>query len=178
MNRLRPLLFALGLSSLPLGLLFTIAAQDGSPLALRKPDACCPGRVSRLVAGRWQCKRHSVWQWRPQEWASFASGLVGRAFSFDGINGFVDVPDAPALHAVTTAVTVDAWINPQPDSGWFFARRDPLVSEGISMEANGDGYLTTTLQKHKAIHFNCFPCNPHLITMQATLHRSVVSARP
>jgi hypothetical protein len=45
--------------------------------------------------------------------ASFAPGLVGQAFSFDGVNAFVNVADMPALHAVTTAMTV-AWINPQP----------------------------------------------------------------
>jgi concanavalin A-like lectin/glucanase superfamily protein len=78
--------------------------------------------------------------------AVFAPGRVGQAFSFEGVDGFVDVPDTPALHAITTAVTVDAWINPRPDGGWFFARRDPLVSEGVSLEANGDGFLTATLQ--------------------------------
>src|SRR5215472_599678 len=64
--------------------------------------------------------------------ATFAPGLVRQAFSFDGFSAFVKVPDTPALHAVTTAVTVDAWINPQPPPagfGWIFARRDPFVSE-------------------------------------------------
>jgi len=80
--------------------------------------------------------------------ATFAPGLVGQAFSFDGVNAFVDVPDTPALHAITTAVTVDAWINPQvppTGEGWIFARRDPLVSEGIGMAINKDGFLRTAL---------------------------------
>lgn len=81
--------------------------------------------------------------------ASFTPGLVGQAFSFDGVDDFVDVPDTPALHAITTAVTVDAWINPQvPPSGggWIFARRDPFVSEGVGMAIDGDGGLGTQLQ--------------------------------
>jgi hypothetical protein len=81
--------------------------------------------------------------------ATFAPGLVRQAFSFDGVSAFVDVPDTPALHAVTTAVTVDAWINPQPSAaffGWIFARRDPFVSESIGLGINNDGFLFTTLQ--------------------------------
>jgi Concanavalin A-like lectin/glucanases superfamily len=85
----------------------------------------------------------------PTDGATFAGGLVGQAFSFDGINAFVNVPDTPALHAVTTAVTVDAWINPQPPpagNGWIFARRDPFVSEGIGLAITSDGFLWTTVQ--------------------------------
>lgn len=81
--------------------------------------------------------------------ASFAPGLVGQAFLFDGINAFVNVPDTAALHAVTTAATVDAWIKPQPSPaffGWIFARRDPFVSEGVGLAINNDGFLFTTLQ--------------------------------
>jgi len=81
--------------------------------------------------------------------ASFTPGLVGQAFSFDGVDDFVDVPDTPALHAITTAVTVDAWINPQKSrvfDDWIFARRDPLVSEGISLFVNNEGFLVTTMQ--------------------------------
>jgi len=80
--------------------------------------------------------------------ASFLPGLIGQAFSFDGINAFVDVPDTAALHAVTTAASVDAWINPQPSPGffgWIFARRDPFVSEGIGLAIDNAGFLFTTL---------------------------------
>lgn len=89
--------------------------------------------------------------------ATFSPGLVKQAFLLDGIDDFVDVPDSPALHAVTTAFTVGAWINPQvptPPSGagysegWIFARRDPLVSEGFSLWINsdgGDGFLAADL---------------------------------
>jgi hypothetical protein len=82
--------------------------------------------------------------------ATFAPGIVGQAFSFDGVNAFVDIPDRPALHAVTTAFTIDAWINPQPSlqefGGWIFARRDPFASEGFGLQINNEGFLSTQMQ--------------------------------
>jgi hypothetical protein len=44
--------------------------------------------------------------------ASFTSGKVGQAFSFDGINGTVIVPDSTSLR-LTTEFTIEAWINPR-----------------------------------------------------------------
>ena len=41
--------------------------------------------------------------------ATFAAGKVGRAFSFDGDNGMVDVPFNSALN-VASAVTIEAWV--------------------------------------------------------------------
>jgi len=75
----------------------------------------------------------------------FAWGFVGPAFSFDGIDDYVNVPDTPTLHRITTAVTVEAWINPQqlpPGHCCYaavFSRRDPFVSEGFSIELGWDG---------------------------------------
>jgi hypothetical protein len=37
-----------------------------------------------------------------------ATGMVGSAFSFDGTNGFVQIPDSPAFHLAT--LTVEAWV--------------------------------------------------------------------
>lgn len=37
-----------------------------------------------------------------------ASGVVGSAFSFDGTNGFVQIPDSPVFHP--TNLTVEAWV--------------------------------------------------------------------
>jgi hypothetical protein len=44
-----------------------------------------------------------------QNGATFASGKVGQAFSFDGVDDNVVVPDAPSLNPVN-AVTLDAWV--------------------------------------------------------------------
>jgi hypothetical protein len=43
--------------------------------------------------------------------ATFATGKVGQAFSFDGVDDSVVVQDAASLD-ITTGVTLDAWINP------------------------------------------------------------------
>jgi hypothetical protein len=48
--------------------------------------------------------------------ASFASGEVGQAFSFDGINGTVTVPDSSSLR-LTNQLTIEAWINARSISG-------------------------------------------------------------
>jgi len=89
--------------------------------------------------------------------AGFGPGLVKEAFRFDGDDDFVDVADTPALHAIATALTVDAWISPRIlpyFEGFVFARRDPLVSEGISLFINNDGYLRTQMQTEGSIGFS------------------------
>jgi len=47
--------------------------------------------------------------------AMFAAGKVGQAFSFTGGTSQVVVADSPNLD-ITTAVTLDAWVNPNPGS--------------------------------------------------------------
>jgi hypothetical protein len=44
--------------------------------------------------------------------ATTAPGVVGQAFSFDGLNDVLRIPDAPNLD-ITNQITVDAWINKQ-----------------------------------------------------------------
>jgi hypothetical protein len=45
-----------------------------------------------------------------QNGATFAPGLVGQAFSFDGAGAFVDVPDSPNLSfGASSSITVDLW---------------------------------------------------------------------
>ncbi len=43
--------------------------------------------------------------------ATYVAGKVGQAFSFDGVNAVVTAPNTANLQ-VTSAVTIDAWINP------------------------------------------------------------------
>jgi hypothetical protein len=43
--------------------------------------------------------------------ATFAPGMVGQAFSLDGVDDFVQVPDTPTV-SITGAISMDAWIKP------------------------------------------------------------------
>lgn len=59
----------------------------------------------------------------PQGHATFAAGLVGQAFSFDGNGDFISIPDSASLD-ITQAIALDAWIKansfelpPGPDTG-------------------------------------------------------------
>jgi len=81
--------------------------------------------------------------------ARYAMAAVDKGFVFDGVNDYVDVPNPISLPEISTAVTVAAWVNPQrsPDGeGWVFSLRDPLITEGISLYMNNDGYLVTFLR--------------------------------
>jgi subtilase family serine protease len=46
-----------------------------------------------------------------QNGATFAPGMVGQAFSFDGVSGYVEIPDSPSLNP-PIAITLDAWVKP------------------------------------------------------------------
>jgi len=46
--------------------------------------------------------------------ASFAPGMVGQAFSFDGSDDFVRVPHSPSLNP-SGSFSIDAWIFPTQD---------------------------------------------------------------
>jgi hypothetical protein len=49
--------------------------------------------------------------------ASYAPGEVGQAFSFDGANGFLQVPDSPTLKPTNLTVEAWVWLDPNLPSG-------------------------------------------------------------
>jgi subtilisin-like proprotein convertase family protein len=51
-----------------------------------------------------------------QNGTTILPGLVGNAFTFDGTDGYVIVPDSPSLR-VTNQITAEAWINTLTTSG-------------------------------------------------------------
>ncbi len=66
--------------------------------------------------------------------ATFAAGKVGRAFSFDGINDFVEVQDSPDLSFAPTApMTVHMWAYPTTlSSVHFIGKRGSCLDGGQS----------------------------------------------
>jgi hypothetical protein len=66
--------------------------------------------------------------------ATFAPGMVGQAFSLDGVDDRVDVSDSDNLD-VPSQITIDAWINPAALGG----RVVDKITAG-----KGDGYLLDT----------------------------------
>ena len=59
-------------------------------------------------------------------------GVPNRAFSFDGVNGFIEVPDDDALD-ITSAITISAWINPAQvefTNSYVVAKRDDGATGG------------------------------------------------
>lgn len=51
-----------------------------------------------------------------QNGATFATGKVGSAFRFDGVNDFVKVPNAPNLNP-SNKFTLEFWMNGDPSNG-------------------------------------------------------------
>ena len=58
--------------------------------------------------------------------ASFARGEVGQAFSFNGTNSYVEVPDSPTLR-LTNELTIEFWV-----------RRQNLQANDVIVEKGGD----------------------------------------
>lgn len=52
----------------------------------------------------------------PQNGATFVPGMVGQAFSFDGVDDFVEVPEDGSLD-LNGDFTIDAWVRPNELSG-------------------------------------------------------------
>jgi len=69
---------------------------------------------------------------------SFAAGKVGQAFSFDGASQVV-VPDSPELNP-TGALTLEAWIHPEPPFG---SISPPIIKKsGIGSARTEEGQST------------------------------------
>jgi uncharacterized repeat protein (TIGR01451 family) len=71
-----------------------------------------------------------------QNGATFATGQVGQAFSLDGVNDFVQVPDDPNLD-IRGHITIDAWIKPVALGGRI-----------VDKSGGSDGYLLGTDSGH------------------------------
>jgi len=53
--------------------------------------------------------------------AGFATGKVGQAFNFDGVNDYINIPDAPSIFfANDHPFTLEAWFKPESETASFF----------------------------------------------------------
>jgi hypothetical protein len=72
-----------------------------------------------------------------QNGASFAVGEVHQAFSFNGVNQFVQIPDAPALDPVNS-LTVEAWVyltgNPSIDVATIVTKQGTVIASDIQYQ--------------------------------------------
>ena len=68
--------------------------------------------------------------------ATYAAGMVDQAFSFDGIDDYVSIPDDDSLNP-TEALTLDAWIYPLSYLGTF----DPVIKKAGAGTGQQNGYL-------------------------------------
>jgi hypothetical protein len=77
--------------------------------------------------------------------ATFATGEVGQAFSFDGVDDYVDAGNSASINLTGSQVTIDAWINPSADlstESWFFGKSgDGTVRYAIEWEPGDPGTL-------------------------------------
>ena len=106
--------------------------------------------------------------------ATFAPGLIDRAFRLDGVNDFIEVPHRPALNVGTGDFTIDLWVNLETTvgeqvlvekyvedfgltpPGWFFTKLDDnSLRFGTGPAETGHGVTSAplSLPNNTWIHF-------------------------
>lgn len=125
-------------------LFFTYALSSGYFQA--NAQSCQPAPVG-LVS--WYAGDNNVLDARSrnngtlQNGATFGTGQVGQALSFDGVDDFVDIPNAASLNNLTTQATFEAWIHPQANGQqYIFAHRTPGLFESFSLRTFDTGELS------------------------------------
>ena len=76
--------------------------------------------------------------------ATFAAGKVKQAFSLDGVDGFVTIPDAANLD-LTTAITIDSWIKRASTGTIIVAAKRLPLNTGYGLRVLPDGRLSGTV---------------------------------
>lgn len=89
-----------------------------------------------------------------QNGASFADGIVGMAFSLDGVDDFVSIADVPSLNFASGDFAVNLWVNINDVSG-----EQVLVEKFVeTMDAGGHGWLLTKMSDGR-LRFALSPLN-------------------
>ncbi|MDH5669204.1 MAG: hypothetical protein OEY86_14465, partial [Nitrospira sp.] len=81
----------------------------------------------------------------------YASGQIGQAFAFDGVDDAIDIPDSTSLDSLTTAATISLWAKPEPPEGasnlgYLFYRYDPAAGQGLGLAVNIAGAVAFTVR--------------------------------
>jgi hypothetical protein len=74
--------------------------------------------------------------------ATFAAGVVGKGFSFDGVDDFISVPTDPSLN-LTSTLTIAGWVNYNDPSLPILSKRD-TSNRGYQLAISGNGKLLAT----------------------------------
>ena len=89
-----------------------------------------------------------------QNGTTFAQGEVGQSFSFDGVNDYVEVADAPNLD-ITGPITIDARIKTSGTNDW-----SGIVLKGAGISPHPGYYLYVNPDsKFRCEIVNVFPSN-------------------
>ncbi|HLD04410.1 MAG TPA: LamG domain-containing protein, partial [Candidatus Nanoarchaeia archaeon] len=96
----------------------------------------------------------------------FVQGKVGKAFSLDGVDDYVEVPDAANLD-VTRSVTLSAWVNPSSLScigGWCAVlAKSGGSTRNYGLWVKGDGALVVSYKSQEYVRassaINTIPIN-------------------
>jgi hypothetical protein len=85
---------------------------------------------------------------------SFAAGEVGQAFSFDGVDDMVTIPESPAIDlSRMPAWTVEAWVRPTSFTNQIYPTIYSEGSWGVSLGLqNETGNLETWINNNAAFH--------------------------
>ena len=99
---------------------------------------------------------------------TFAPGVFGRAFDFDGETGFIEVPSSPSLK-LADEFTVGCWINYNRLTG---SNGDAIAVKGRDYEGPLDWTMSVSSVKKLRVHVNT-PTGWHYFDCETTLNPGV-----
>ena len=124
----------------------TRLARATTPVVARDPSESAIPAPAGLI-GRWPGDGNardvsSGSDGTPSSGVTYAAGVVGQAFSLDGEDDHVIVPDAPALDPPTQAITVEAWVRVEVLGATLMSRYDTSIGERAwAFNLRSDGVL-------------------------------------
>ena len=128
----------------------TVTEADGDSYTETKTDyiivGCPPSMVSywKFDEGSGQTAYDAVSGNRGTIYgATWTTGIVNGALSFDGVNDYVEVPDSPDLD-ISGEITVEAWIKTtKTNSGYIIDKRWPHINYRFGMSNEGKIWFST-----------------------------------